>query len=164
MFYGCSSLVTLDLSKATFRKTTNTRYMFYGCSSLVTLDLRLATFESSTDASYMFQNCTNLTTLYLNSASFSNINTYRLYGMFENCGSLTTLVLPHTSSFIYDDLDFSDCVLLSETSIEHISYWIGTYNDYSYKVKISQQAWNNVQNKTTIRNRIEGKGWQLQLV
>ncbi len=56
MFYGCSSLTTLDLSDLVINHGAYTDYMFSGCSNLKTI------YGKNWDApgSYMFEGCTNL--------------------------------------------------------------------------------------------------------
>ena len=39
MFYGCSSLASLDLSSLDTSQVTGMSYMFSGCSSLASLDV-----------------------------------------------------------------------------------------------------------------------------
>ena len=64
MFDGCSSLVSLDLSKFNTSKSTFFANMFHGCSSLVSLDLSNFDMRKATTAtSYadMFSYCNKLT-------------------------------------------------------------------------------------------------------
>ena len=39
MFYGCSSLETIDLSNFNTFNVTDMNYMFYGCNSVKSIDL-----------------------------------------------------------------------------------------------------------------------------
>ena len=41
MFYGCSSLININLSNFNTQNVTNMRWMFYGCSSLTRMPSRL---------------------------------------------------------------------------------------------------------------------------
>ena len=60
MFYGCSSLASLDLSGLDASKVTNMSWMFYGCSSLASLDLSGLDASKVTNMSLMFYGCSSL--------------------------------------------------------------------------------------------------------
>ena len=111
MFRGCSNLTTLtglsDLSTNTLRQTAN---MFYGCSSLQTVDLFDwdTTFLTDSDtpddeeeltatarhatAENMFRDCSSLTTI--NFGIFKTDRVVSFSGMFRGCSSVTALELP----------------------------------------------------------------------
>ena len=57
MFKGCSSLISLDLSKLNSLFVTNMNNMFDGCSSLIFLDLSHFKFNKSLTFKNMFINC-----------------------------------------------------------------------------------------------------------
>ena len=61
MFYGCRSLVSLDLSNFNTSNCTSFERMFYGCRSLVSLDLSNFDMSKATSYDMMFRNCNNLT-------------------------------------------------------------------------------------------------------
>ena len=63
MFYGCSSLTSLDLSNFNISKVAGMSYMFYGCSSLTSLDLSNFNPYGVWDMSYMFYGCSSLKTI-----------------------------------------------------------------------------------------------------
>ena len=115
MFYGCSSLISLDVSsfknynvtdmREMFRycssltsldvsgfKTDNVTYMygmFHGCSGLTSLDVSGFKTDNVTDMSYMFCGCSGLTSLDL--SSFKTDNVTEMKHMFSGCRSLTTI-------------------------------------------------------------------------
>ena len=61
MFYGCSSLESLDLSSFDTSKVTDMRSMFYGCSRLESVYVsRLFVSDKVAAWSYMFTNCDSL--------------------------------------------------------------------------------------------------------
>ena len=95
MFYGCSSLTTLDLSS--FGKSPYVMemdYMFFNCTQLATLNL--SNFHPTCfSMSYMFYGCNNLTSLDLSSFDTSLVTNMK--EMFIYCQSLTELNL---SNFI----------------------------------------------------------------
>lgn len=91
MFYGCSSIVSMDLSGLDTSTVTNMGNMFYNCSSLVSLDLSPLKTSSVTNMSSMFAYCTKLKTLDLSPLDTSSVT--NMEGMFYYCSGLTSLNL-----------------------------------------------------------------------
>ena len=99
-FYGCSSVLDLDLSKMKTSKVTTFEEMFSGCSSLVTLDI--SSFSrglGDPGCKFMFRGCSSLTTIYANAAF--DLNGVSGNYMFNSCNSLvggngTTYSSSHT--------------------------------------------------------------------
>ena len=89
MFYGCSSLTSLNLTGFDTSNVTNMAYMFSGCSSLVSLDLTSFNTSNVVTAEYMFAWCRNLTSLDL--SSFDSSSPSVVYDIFSGCGRLTNL-------------------------------------------------------------------------
>ncbi len=116
MFYGCSSLTSLDLISFNTKNVTNMSGMFDGCKGLISIELsstfstkkvtnmngmfsecaKLQGFDFSsfdtenvTDMRSMFYNCKALTSLDL--SMFKTTNLQRTTLMFKNCSSLTTI-------------------------------------------------------------------------
>ena len=89
MFFGCSSLTSLDLSSFDTSKVTEMGYMFYGCSSLTSLDLSSFNTSNVTNMEYMFYCCISLTSLDLSSFNTSNVRGMK--NMFNGCFSLKTI-------------------------------------------------------------------------
>ena len=92
MFYGCSSLTSLNLSHFNVEKVSYMDYMFSDCTALTSLDLSNLNASSVTDMSGMFENCSSLTNL--------NLTNFRIASggpdmdeMFYHCSSLTSLDL-----------------------------------------------------------------------
>ena len=92
MFYGCSSLESLDLSHFDTKNVTGNGMdgMFYECSSLKSLDV--SSFEISdglTDMKLMFYECSALETIYCaEGADWSTSGAYKS-NMFYGCTSLS---------------------------------------------------------------------------
>ena len=109
MFYGCSSLTSLDLSGFNTDKVKDMDSMFNGCSSLTSLNL--SSFNTSLVGSmgYMFSGCSSLTSLDL--SSFDTPEVEYMGWMFQGCSSLKTLDLSSfdTSKVIDMGLMFSHC-------------------------------------------------------
>ena len=54
MFYGCNSLISLDLSKFNTQNVTNMGYMFYNCESLISLNILKFNTQNVTNMENMF--------------------------------------------------------------------------------------------------------------
>lgn len=74
MFSGCKSLTTLDLSSFNISKVANMNSMFIGCHNLTTLDISNFDMTNVTNASYMLQSCDKLQELRLDNCSNDTIN------------------------------------------------------------------------------------------
>ena len=99
MFYGCSSLKFLDMSGLNASSVTDMSSMFSGCSSLRSLDL--SSFDTSrvTGMSHMFYGCSSLGSLDLSSFDTSKVTGTDMFHMFEGCSGLRTVVLGAAFSF-----------------------------------------------------------------
>ena len=87
MFYRCSKLTSLDVTKFNTAKVTDMSYMFYYCSSLTSLYLTNFNTENVTDMNNMFSWCSSLTTIYA-SSKFVTTQVSNSSGMFYNCEKL----------------------------------------------------------------------------
>ncbi len=87
MFYGCSSLTSIDLSHFNTSKVTSMAEMFGFCSSLTSLDLSSFNTSQVTEIYWMFINCPNLRTIYASSGWTMDFVTFTS-NMFPNCTSL----------------------------------------------------------------------------
>ena len=88
MFYGCSSLTTIDLSGWDTSKLANASYMFSGCSNLTTIDLSGWNTSKLAKAPYMFFRCSSLTTLG-NLSSWDTSSLTIASSMFYRCSNLS---------------------------------------------------------------------------
>ena len=86
MFYGCSSLTSLDLSNFDTSKVTNINRMFGYCESLTSLDLSNLDTSKVTDIGGMCINCSSLTSLDLSNWDTSKVTNRS--EMLVNCSSL----------------------------------------------------------------------------
>ena len=91
MFYNCFSLISLDLPNFDSSNVNNIYRMFYNCSSLISLDLSNFLTSNVNDMRFMFYNCLSLISIDLSNFDTSNVNS--MHGMFYNCSSLITLDL-----------------------------------------------------------------------
>ena len=86
MFYGCSSLTSLDLSGWNTSNVTYMNSMFYDCNGLKSLDLSSFNTSNVTDMASMFSNCSGLTSLDLSKWDTSKLN--NMVSMFYGCSAL----------------------------------------------------------------------------
>ena len=89
MFYGCSGLTSLDLSRFNTTNVTSMLSMFYGCSALTSLNVSSFNTANVTDIRSMFRNCTGLTSLDL--GNFNTANVTSMGNMFNGCENLKTI-------------------------------------------------------------------------
>ena len=113
MFWGCSSLESLDLSSFNTQNVTHMGLMFYDCSSLTSLDLSSFNTAKVTFMWGMFNCCRSLESL--NVSSFNTANVTNMSGMFRDCSALTTLDLSsfNTAKVTNMDAMFTYCKLLT---------------------------------------------------
>lgn len=116
MFSGCSSLISIDVSKLDTSNVTKMDNMFSDCSSLVSIDLSTIDTSKVTTISSMFKNCISLTSI-----DISNFNTEKFTGIgaFSGCTSL--------KSIKFGDFDLSNLTLiynvfLDLSSLESFSF------------------------------------------
>ena len=105
MFYGCSSLKSIDLSSFNSSDINNMCFTFCECSSLNSLDL--SSFDSSNvkDIQSMFNKCSSL--ISLNLSSFDTINVNNMSFLFSGCSSLENINISH---FITDKVKVMNCM------------------------------------------------------
>ena len=112
MFYNCSGLTSLDVSKFDTQNVTSMGSMFSGCSGLTSLDVSKFDTKNVTDMGSMFSGCSGLTSL-----DMSNFNTQNVMSMsylFKNCSNLQTIYA--SDKFVATDVNgeymFSGCYSL----------------------------------------------------
>ena len=89
-FVGCSDLTEIEgIENLNTEEVTNMGYMFYGCSSLTSLNVSNFDTQNVTDMSYMFSACSGLKSL--NVSNFDTQNVKNMSNMFYSCRSLTSL-------------------------------------------------------------------------
>ena len=93
MFYGCESLISLDLSSFNTSNVTNMTQMFNYCSGLTSLNVSSFNTSNVTNMHQMFSYCTGLTSLDVSSFDTSKVTDMSC--MFEYCSSLTSLDVNH---------------------------------------------------------------------
>ena len=91
MFYNCSGLTTLDVSKFDTSQVTTMYRMFYRCIGLTTLDVSSFDTSKVTTMYRMFTYCSGLTILDVSKFDTSEVT--NMVSMFGGCSGLTTLDL-----------------------------------------------------------------------
>ena len=104
MFSGCSSLQSIDVSRFDTSKVTSMGCMFYGCSSLKSIDVSRFDTSNVTNMSGMFQWCSSLQVLDVSDFDTSNVTNMR--GMFMCCSSLQSLDLSRFDTSNVTDMGY----------------------------------------------------------
>ena len=117
MFYNCSNLTSLDVSRFDTSKVTNMSGMFSYCSNLTSLDVSGFDTSNVTTMSWMFGNCSNLTSLDVSGFDTSKVTT--MSSMFCNCSNLTSLDVSgfDTSKVTTMAAMFRDCSNLTSLDV-----------------------------------------------
>ena len=121
MFYNCSKLTSLDVTKFNTANVTDMSYMFYNCSSLTSLDVTHFNTAKVTDMSYMFRGCSFLTSLDV--THFNTANVTDMSNMFSSCSSLTSLDVTHFNTANVADMNgmFSSCSKLTSLDVTNFN-------------------------------------------
>ena len=121
MFYGCSSLTSLDLYNFDFALVDNMKSLFYYCNSLTSLDLSNIDSYSLTNMEYMFNDCQNLE--YINFTNFMTSEVTSMNGLFYNCIRLNSLDLSSFDTYFVKNMSnmFSLCTNLKSINLENFN-------------------------------------------
>ena len=92
MFYNCSALTSIDLSKFNTAKTTSMAYMFFGCQSVKSLDLSKLNTANVTSLNYMFSGCSALTSLDMSSWDMGKVTSCSY--MAKDCSQVSSVNIP----------------------------------------------------------------------
>ena len=121
MFWGCSRLISLNLSNFNTSKVTNMRGMFHSCSRL--LELNVSNFNTSkvTNMSEIFEGCSGLKEL--NISNFNTSAVTDMAGMFYDCSRLTSLNISNfnTSKVTNMILMFYRCSGLTSLNVSNFN-------------------------------------------
>ena len=122
MFYGCSSLQSINLSSFNTTNVNNMSGMFCYCSSLQSIDLSLFNTTNVNNMSGMFSRCTSLKSLNLSSFNTNNVND--MNSMFYGCSSLQSINLSSFNTTNVKDISF---MFLGCSSLKKENIKIGSY-------------------------------------
>ena len=134
-FHDFTALQTIEgIENLNTEEVTNMNYMFFGCSSLTSLDLSFFNTANVTNMFGMFQSCSSLTSLDL--SSFNTENVMYMTSMFQSCSSLNTIYVSDkfkTDKVSYGDYMFSGCSKLVNYSEENTGKSMANYNTGYFK-------------------------------
>ena len=135
MFWGCSSLRSLDVSSWNTSNVTDMSGMFADCSGLTSLDLSNFDTSNVTDFGVMFDGCSSLTNIDI--SNFNTSNVVDMNGMFGGCSSLTYLNLSNFNTISLTQMVqmFYHCDNLQTLDL---SGWDLTNLDYYYWPPMSE--------------------------
>ena len=121
MFYDCSKLTSLDVSKFNTANVTNMSYMFYNCKALTSLDVTHFNTANVTNMGYMFYICSSLTSLDV--TNFNTANVANMSYMFSGCSSLTSLDVTHFNTANVTNMSgmFNSCSALTSLDVTHFN-------------------------------------------
>ena len=121
MFSDCSGLTSLDVSHFNTSNVIEMHSMFFGCVSLTSLDVSHFNTDNVTCMASMFSDCSGLTSLDVSHFNTSNVTEFG--NMFCGCSSLTNLDLSNfdTSNVIDMGLMFSGCHGLTSLVVNHFN-------------------------------------------
>ena len=119
LFDQCNSIVNIKILES--ENVTDMFGMFYGCSSLTNLDISKFNTENVVNMYAMFYRCSSLKEL--NLSSFNTSNVKYMDDMFYECSSLKKLDLSsfNTSNVTYMSCMFFGCTLLEELNISNFN-------------------------------------------
>ena len=118
MFFGCSSLKSVNLSSFNTTNVKDMRLMFYGCSSLESIDLSSFKTNNVNDMNGMFYKCSSLKSIDLSSFDITNVKDMSL--MFFGCSSLKSINLTsfNTTNVTNMNWMFSECSSLKKENVK----------------------------------------------
>ena len=121
MFYDCSKLTSLDVSKFNTANVTNMSYMFYNCKALTSLDVTHFNTANVTNMGYMFYICSSLTSLDVTHFNTAKVTDMRY--MFSSCSSLTSLDVTNfnTANVANMSYMFSGCSALLSLDVTNFN-------------------------------------------
>ena len=121
MFYGCSALTSLDLTKFNTANVTTMRYMFKECSALNSLNLTKFNTARVTDMNCMFYGCYALKSLDL--TNFNTENVTDMNCMFFDCNALKSLDLTKFNTANVTDMEsmFQLCKALESLDLTNFN-------------------------------------------
>ena len=162
MFYGCSSLASLDLSSFDTSNVTKMISMFSGCSSLKELNLSSFNTDNVTDMNYMFNGCSSLEKL--NLSNFNTSNVTDMDSMFSECSSLKELNLINFNTNNVTDMNsmFYGCKSLTSLDVSsfdtsNVTKMNDMFSGCSSLKKLNLSSF-NTNNVTNMDNMFEGCG------
>ena len=162
MFFGCSSITTLDLSSFDTSNVTDMKMMFQNCLGLTNLNVSHFDTSKVTNMGHMFLYCSSLTSLDVSNFNTSNVTD--MHGMFHGCSSLTSLDVRNFSTNKVTDMEGMFSVCSSLTSLDVSNFITGNVTrmnsmfDYCSSLTSLDLSNFNTSNVTEMGSMFEGNG------
>lgn len=121
MFYGCSSLKSLELSNFNTANVTEMQDLFHGCSSLESLNLSSFNTANVPSLYGLFYDCSSLKSLDL--SNFNTTKVENLNSMFQGCSSLESIDLSsfNTAKVVSMSQMFYGCSSLTSLDVSNFN-------------------------------------------
>ena len=121
MFWNCSNLKSLDLTKFDTKNVSSMYFMFYGCSNLTSLNLTNFNTKNVKNMNGMFGDCTHLTSLDI--TNFNTAKVTNMGNMFLGCSNLTSLDLTNFNTAKVTDMHgmFKGCSALTSLDLTNFN-------------------------------------------
>ena len=119
MFFNCTNLISLDISKLKTENVTNMAGMFQGCSKLLKLNVSNFKTENVIKIECMFQDCSSLKELDL--SNFKTDKVEVMNTIFEGCSSLKKLDISNFNTEKVEDMTamFSNCSKIENLNLSN---------------------------------------------
>ncbi len=160
MFEGCSSLVTLDVSKFNTKNVTSMAYLFKECNKITNLNLTNFNTSQVTNMQGMFKNCENLTNL--NVSKFNTENVISMLDMFQGCKNLETLNVSNFNTknvtdmqYVFDGCENLKTLDLSNFDTSNVNYMVATFRNCKRLQKLDLKNF-DTSNVTTLGSMFLG--------
>ena len=142
-FNEFSSLETIEgIENFNTEEVTNMSKMFYGCSSVTSLDLSSFNTAKVTDMSYMFYNCQGLTTIYV-SDDFTTSTVTSGSDMFTSCDKLVGAAQYSQGNTGIDMANYNDGYFTKSKLIPYVK-WNEDTNVLTFKVANTKEEGSGV--------------------
>ena len=137
MFFYCQSLTSLDLKNFNTSNVISMALMFYVCDSLIQLDLSNFDTSKVTDIQGMFSNCASLSSLDISGFDTSKVT--NMTEMFNYCQSLTQLDLRSFNTINVTDMPnmFGNCDKLNKLYLSSSFFNSTRVKNYDFSPLIS---------------------------
>ena len=115
MFYSCTSLISVDLSRISMNLNSRLNGMFAGCTNLIYVNFNFKSLFVAISMDEMFMNCKLLTSLDLSNFNISKVTSF--LHMFAGCSSLRKINL---KSFKLDSVTSIEAMFKNCISLEYL--------------------------------------------
>ena len=120
MFYNCTSLVNMDLSDLDTSSLIDMSSMFYGCINLINVNLLQSDLSHVVDMSNLFYRCESLISMDFSNLNLSNVET--MESLFNRCSSLTSVYFINVDTVNVTNMRwmFGSCSSLTQLDLSQL--------------------------------------------